>query len=221
VQLVPLTLTRDILRINKYKGSLEDLAKLSKTYLGDAHVKESSRRLFTLLLVNYALRNADAHLKNFAVVYSGESDVRLAPVYDIVTVTAYAAFESDIPALPLAGKRVWASGRLLALYGGAQLGLSSAEINDCVARVTGAVHEMLPKVCEYANRYPEFREVGKRMLDAWAQGLEDIKPDARAGRSEPAALRAQSGLSGEAQSGKKKKSKPYVDADSAFGHQSR
>jgi serine/threonine-protein kinase HipA len=80
---------------------------------------------------------------------------------------------------------------------------------------------MLPKVCEYANRYPEFREVGKRMLDAWAQGLEDIKPDARAGKSEAAALRAQSELSGGAQSGKKRKSNPYVDSDGAFGHKSR
>ncbi|MCY0855248.1 HipA domain-containing protein [Cupriavidus sp. D39] len=56
--------------------------------------QDSARRLFARLLVNYALRNADAHLKNFAVVYISVEEVRLAPVCNIVTVTAYREYQA-------------------------------------------------------------------------------------------------------------------------------
>ncbi|WP_043346477.1 type II toxin-antitoxin system HipA family toxin [Cupriavidus basilensis] len=207
--------------VNKYKGSLEDLAKLSSIYVSAPHRKESARRLFTLLLVNYALRNADAHLKNFAVVYTSAEDVRLAPVYDIVTVTAYPEYQADIPGLPLAGKRAWASGQWLTQYGGARLSLSRTDMAACVAQVTEAVRAVLPMVAECAGRYPEFREIAKRMLAAWAQGLEDIKPDARPGKSTPTPLREEAGLSGPGSLAGKKKTNLYVNPDGAFGHKAR
>jgi serine/threonine-protein kinase HipA len=206
---------------SKYKGTLEDLAKLSNTYVSEPNRKESARRLFTLLLVNYALRNGDAHLKNFALMYTSVDDVRLAPVYDVVTVTAYPEFATDIPALPLAGKRVWASGKLLTLYGGGRLALSGADMSACVAQVTEAVQKVVPMVAKYAVQYPEFREIGKRMLNAWAQGLEDIKPDAKPGKSVPAPLREQAGLSDEGGRVKRKKANPYASPDGAFGHKAR
>jgi serine/threonine-protein kinase HipA len=209
--------------VNKYKASLEDLAKLLAIYVSAPHRKESARRLFTLLLLNYALRNADAHLKKFAVVYSTTEDVRLAPVYDIVTVTAYPEHSADIPGLPLAGKRTWASGKLLAQYGGARLNLSSADMAACMAQVTQAIRKVMPLVSVYAERYPEFREVASRMLDAWAQGIEDIKPDAKLGKPEPAPLHEQAGLSGQNDlvSRKKTNVNVYVDPDGAFGHKAR
>lgn len=49
-------------------------------------------------------------------------------------------------------------------------------------QVASAVKKVVPLVSEYAYRYPEFREVGGRMLDTWMQGLEDIKPDAKPGK---------------------------------------
>jgi serine/threonine-protein kinase HipA len=45
--------------------------------------------------LNIALRNSDAHLKNFAVTYTSAKDVRLAPVYDIVTVTVYPRLQDE------------------------------------------------------------------------------------------------------------------------------
>lgn len=207
--------------VNKYKGTLEDLAKLSAHYVSAPFRRDSARRLFVLLLVNYALRNADAHLKNFAVTYTSGDDVKLAPVYDIVTVTAYPRFDTDIPALPLAGKRVWASGKLLAQYGGARLNLSTREMSAGIEQVGEAVHRVLPQVAEYADRYPAFREIAKRMLKAWAVGLEDIRPDARPARSAPAPLREQSGLSDERVTKRKKKDNPYANPDGAFGYKSR
>jgi serine/threonine-protein kinase HipA len=165
--------------VNKYKGTLEDLEKLSRAYIPSSAWRENARRLYLLLLVNYAVRNADAHLKNFAVTYESPKDVSLAPVYDIVTVNAYSRFASQIPALALAGKRVWASGTLLNSYASSRLGLSAADRERCVESIIEAVRTVAPRVDEYAERFPEFRQIGKPMLDAWAVGIEDIKATAR------------------------------------------
>lgn len=169
--------------VEKYrKGTLEDLAKLTQEFSSGDNVKENARKLFTLHLLNIALKSADAHLKNFAVTYTTAEDVRLAPVYDIVTVTVYPRYRTNLPALPLYGKRAWASGKALIRYGGAWLGLTTADMTNSVERITAAVQSVLPLVRECAERFPGFQEVAKRMLDAWAQGLEDIRPDAKPAR---------------------------------------
>jgi serine/threonine-protein kinase HipA len=174
-----------------------------------------------LLLLNYALRDADAHLKNYAVTYTNEQDARLAPVYDIVTVTAYPRYQDNTPALPLKGKKVWCAGRALFEYGGARLGLSRTEMTAALEQVATSVHKVAPLVTEYADRYPEFREVGNRMLDAWAQGLKDIQPDARPRKGVSAPLRAQMGPSKPASSVKRNADNPYVDPSGPFSHKSR
>jgi len=47
-------------------------------------------KLFTLIALNCALRNGDAHLKNFGIVYDDVlGAARLAPVYDLVTTAIY------------------------------------------------------------------------------------------------------------------------------------
>jgi serine/threonine-protein kinase HipA len=169
--------------VNKYKGSLEDLAKLTNWYVPRTTLKDNARRLYTLILLNYAIHNADAHLKNFALVYSSVDDVRLAPVYDVFSGTAYPKYATHLPALTLHGKRVWASGSMLAAYGGSRLGLTRADMDEARERITSAMHKVAPTVKEYASRHPSFREVAKAMLDVWGRGLEDIKPDARPGKT--------------------------------------
>jgi len=50
------------------------------------HLIEDLEKLFTLIAINCGLRNGDAHLKNFGIVYDDVLGVaRLAPVYDLVT----------------------------------------------------------------------------------------------------------------------------------------
>ncbi|WP_322048317.1 type II toxin-antitoxin system HipA family toxin [Paraburkholderia sp. J67] len=207
--------------VSKYKGSLERVAKLAGTYIPRALFKENARRLFTLLLVNYVVHNADAHLKNFALVYTDMDNVRLAPVYDVLTPPVYPSFADAAPALDLQGRRVWASGKLLATYGGARLGLSKADTNECLAQVVHAVHTVTPLVAEYAQRHQDFREHAKRLLDIWAIGLEHIKPDAKPGKSVPAPLREQMGLSDPDDVQRTKQTNPYSNPDGPFGFRSR
>jgi serine/threonine-protein kinase HipA len=207
--------------VNKYKGSLEDLARLTNIYVPRAALKDNARRLYTLILLNYAIHNADAHLKNFALVYTGVDDVRLAPVYDVLSGTVYPKYATHLPALTLLGKRVWASGSMLAAYGGARLGLSTADMGEARERITNAVHKVAPMVKEYASSHPSFREVAKGMLNAWGCGLEDIKPDAKPGKTTPAPLREQMGMSDPDAAARRKEVNPYANVDGAFSHKSR
>ncbi|SAK53819.1 HipA domain-containing protein [Caballeronia calidae] len=207
--------------LRKYQGTVEDLAKICNQYVGLKYNDESKRKLFLLLLLNYALRNADAHLKNFALTYRNGRDARLAPVYDIVTVTAYPRYRDDTPALPLKGKKVWCAGRALFEYGGVRLSLSASEMTAALEQVESAVLKVLPLVREHADRYAEFREVGQRMLDAWVQGVEDIKPDAKPRKGNAVPLQEQ-GAPSRPRPGKRRKTvNPYVASDGPFGHKAR
>jgi serine/threonine-protein kinase HipA len=60
------------------------------------------------LRFNCALHNGDAHLKNFGIVYDDvQGEARLAPVYDLVTTSAY--LPKDSLALALNGATEWPS----------------------------------------------------------------------------------------------------------------
>nr|WP_277627436.1 HipA domain-containing protein [Burkholderia stabilis] len=207
--------------VDKYRGSLEDLAKLTACYVPRETLKDTARRLYTLILLNYAIHNADAHLKNFALVYSSVDDVRLAPVYDVLSGTVYPKYQTHLPALTLNGKRVWASGHMLAAYGGARLGLSKGDMDEARERITSAVHKVSPMVAAYADRYPIFREVAKGMLNVWGSGIEDIKAGAKPGKTTPAPLREQMGMSDLNSADRRKEANPYANTDGAFSYKSR
>ena len=87
----------------KYRGSYEtSIMKRFTEFANSPHVGEDLERLFTLIAVNCALRNGDAHLKNFGIVYDDvQGEARLAPVYDLVTTSVY--LPKDSMALTLNG----------------------------------------------------------------------------------------------------------------------
>ncbi len=64
----------------KYRGSYEtSIMKRFVEFANSPHVSEDLERLFTLIVINCALRNGDAHLKNFGIVYDdvlGEARTR-------------------------------------------------------------------------------------------------------------------------------------------------
>ncbi len=204
---------------NKYQSTLERLPMILQAYVPLHQQQQVSTQFFTLLLVNYAVRNADAHLKNFSLTYTNWEDVALAPAYDIVTVTAYPEYRDDLPALPLAGKRVWASGKLLTQYGATRLSLTAATMNACREAVNAAVQHVLSQVADCAARYPAFREVGKRMMAEWELGLASIAADARPGPLPAPTARKRAGLSDEKRP--TKPANPYVDENGAFSHKIR
>jgi len=83
---------RDRLSSRKYIGSYEDVASALQLVCTDAPA--ALRQFFDYLALSVLLRNGDAHLKNFGVLYDepGSSDVPsvwLSPLYDQVTTTIY------------------------------------------------------------------------------------------------------------------------------------
>jgi serine/threonine-protein kinase HipA len=73
----------------KYNGSFENIAKAVDLFCGSNSV-ESKARLFEYIALSIALKNGDAHLKNFSLIYdTPHGDVKLSPLYDVVTTMIY------------------------------------------------------------------------------------------------------------------------------------
>jgi serine/threonine-protein kinase HipA len=64
------------------------MAALSVLRLVQAPAR-SLERLFEQVALTVMVRNGDGHLKNFGVLYTDESDVRLSPLFDVVTTSVY------------------------------------------------------------------------------------------------------------------------------------
>ncbi len=77
---------RDTLSDRKYHGSYERVAAALK--LINLPAAELAR-FFEQVAFTAMVRNGDGHLKNFGVLYSGMDDVRLAPMFDVVTTSIY------------------------------------------------------------------------------------------------------------------------------------
>lgn len=64
----------------KYRGSYEtSIMKRFTEFANSPHVGEDLERLFTLIAINCALRNGDAHLKNFGIVYDDVQGEQRSP----------------------------------------------------------------------------------------------------------------------------------------------
>jgi serine/threonine-protein kinase HipA len=98
----------------KYEGSYRMLARAIRTFVAPDHVPAALGQLFDTVALSCAVRNGDAHLKNFGVVYThpAAGDVRLAPAYDIVNTTMY--LPNDSLALKLGAGKAFAGRAALA-----------------------------------------------------------------------------------------------------------
>ena len=77
---------RDRLSDRKYHGSYEDIATL---LLSIGLPREDLEEFFTQVAFSVMVRNGDAHMKNFGVLYRSRNDIRLAPMYDVLTTAIY------------------------------------------------------------------------------------------------------------------------------------
>ena len=76
----------------KYAGSYEAINKMISSYCGAGNSVVQMQKFFEYLTLSCLVRNGDAHLKNFGLIYTHPADlssVRLAPLFDVVTTSAY------------------------------------------------------------------------------------------------------------------------------------
>lgn len=77
---------RDVLSDRKYQGSYQRIAELMQQ-LQLPH--ENLCRFFEQVAFSAMVRNGDAHLKNFGLLYRSATEVWLSPLFDVVTTAIY------------------------------------------------------------------------------------------------------------------------------------
>ena len=163
----------------KYRGSYEtSIIKRFREFSNSTHITEDLESLFTLIALNCGLRNGDAHLKNFGIVYDDVlGQARLAPAYDLVTTAVY--LPKDSMALTLNGSTRWPSAKELARLGETRLGDTPSKVKQTLARIADAVSQTAADVRSYIKQHSDFAEIGERLLREWDKGLEQsLRPPA-------------------------------------------
>jgi serine/threonine-protein kinase HipA len=154
----------------KYRGSYEtSVMKRFQQFANSPAVLADTEKLFTLIVLNSALRNGDAHLKNFGIVYDDVlGEARLAPVYDLVTTSIY--LPKDSLALTLNGTTQWPDNKALRRLGETRMTGTPARIRAILERISDALSQTEIDVRSYIKEHPAFKEVGERMLQEWMKG---------------------------------------------------
>lgn len=159
----------------KYDTTWERIARAVRDHVPGAQRLDTCRQLATTLLLTYALRNADCHAKNLALLYTSREDVHLSPAYDMLTTAVYAGFQHNPPGIEFMGKKTWTPGKNLQKFIAATLGIQPKEQLHMVEAISDAVAEVGPLVRQAMQQHPHFEDVGKRMLMAWAEGVHGLR----------------------------------------------
>jgi serine/threonine-protein kinase HipA len=123
-----------------------------------------------LFVLNCAIRNGDAHLKNFAIIYSDvQGAAQLAPVYDVLTTTAY--IPADVMALTLEGSKKWPDRRTLIKLGQTRADLGATFISRIFEETADAIADVGPELEKYFKEKSKLPEIGERILAAWRSGV--------------------------------------------------
>ena len=187
----------------KYDTTWERIAKAVRDHVPGAQRLDTYRQLATTLLLTYALRNADCHAKNLALLYTSRADVHLSPAYDMLTTSVYAGFKHNPPGIEFMGKKTWSPGKNLQRFIATTFGIQPKEQQHMVQAISDAVADVGPLVRQAMAQHPGFEDVGKRMLIAWADGVHGLRDqrvyavgewvagDAFEGFSPPAKIKAE------------------------------
>jgi len=159
----------------KYETTWERVARAVRDHVPGATQLETFRQLATTLLLTYALRNADCHAKNLALLYASRADVHLSPAYDMITTVAYPGYQQNPPGISFMGKKTWSPGKSLGKFIAATFGVSVKAQVEIVEAISDAVSDIAPRVREAMTRYAAFEDIGKRMLLAWNEGVTGLR----------------------------------------------
>jgi len=171
---------------DKYACSIERVVHIIRNTVAPEETIQACSYLFGQYVLASAIRNGDAHLKNFGVLYSPSSSPQLSPVYDLLTMGAYAPRANDGDALDgmaltLRGTRRWP--RHADLNALAKIcSISSGENEEWFRRLGVAISSTSANVTEFCRN--DISEPTKirlvRMLELWSFGCSNIAPAAAA-----------------------------------------
>lgn len=151
-------------RDDKYEGTYEQIAKTIKTFVSSKYKKESLENFFKMIVINFLLKNGDAHLKNFGLIYDDISNIKLAPAYDVVTTTVY--IKNDIPALHLLGSKKWWKEKQLLRFGIEFCDLTTKEVKELYEICLKAKDEIIEEAKSYKND-EQVSEFIDNLIEKW------------------------------------------------------
>jgi serine/threonine-protein kinase HipA len=134
----------------KYEGSYEMIARAIEVFTGDDSARQL-RRLFERVALSCWLRDGDAHLKNFGVLYEHPAAARcLAPIYDVVCTDVYPELDA-LMALKLNKRKTFPGNKEMIEYGN-RLGLGNNDVTEILERIETAFNSVILR-CEKDPRY--------------------------------------------------------------------
>jgi len=162
----------------KFQGSAEAIIKKIKQCAAPVNKASSLSAFFRQYVCACLIRNGDAHLKNFGMIYSSAADARMSPCYDMVAMAAYAKFQNngvadDMMALTLGGTKRWPKHKQLTQLG-VMCGIGPAESARIIEEVASAVHAGMDQIKAAIDAHPAFEDVGNKMLSLWQQGIDSV-----------------------------------------------
>jgi serine/threonine-protein kinase HipA len=159
----------------KYETTWERIARAVRDHVPGSRQYETFRHLTVTLLLTYALRNADCHAKSIALLYTSRADVHLSPAYDFLTTSVYAGYQHNPPGIGFLGKKTWTPGKNLVKFIAGTFGIPPREQSIILESISDSVAETVPLVREKMAEHPDFRDIGKRMLPAWQEGVTSLR----------------------------------------------
>lgn len=149
----------------KYQGSYEQLSKRIAQFVSPEQISKSLETFFRSLAVSCAVKNGDAHLKNFGVLYAAtDKAVTLAPAYDIVTTAPY---RDDAMALTLGGSKRFPDAKKLLAFAKLHCNLQPEKAAQILEQVADAVAQTTPDLRRHIKDFAGFKSVGEAMIAAW------------------------------------------------------
>lgn len=158
----------------KYDSSFERTAKTVRQFSQPQKRQEDLKDLFKTFALSVVLRNGDAHLKNFCLLYDDPADRRgwFSPTFDHVTTTAY--LPNDIMALTLGGSKRWPTRNRLLEFGVTQCDLGPAEAEQALEEVIDGISMTMTDFHFYRNESDACATLLAIMQKEWEQGLSDL-----------------------------------------------
>ena len=155
---------------DKYNASYEDLAKVIKSSVKAELRQKSLKELFTALIMNHFLRNGDAHLKNFGILYENDyTDAVMAPIFDVVCTTVY--IQKDIPALKMSDGKLWFQEKTYRNFAKNTCRLKTSEVDKIISHCSDSVHKATSDLDEYVKENSEIEIFANQLKKEWSKGL--------------------------------------------------
>lgn len=136
----------------RYQGSYEVAGKVLELYGCDGE----KQRFFEYVALACLLGNGDAHLKNFALMYTDTGTAPwLSPLYDQVCTTVYMGQQAGM-ALKIGKERSFPT-RTRLLQFGKSLGLSIASVSQSIERLSDKAADFVQRFTQW-DRFPALKE---------------------------------------------------------------